>query len=126
MKYVFTFNEVNTGRIEVEADHRPDNGEIINKILEGRADYNDTDFTDFKLVEVDGEAPNKATASTEGRQTFEVMITETLQKTVTVTANDLCEAEETVQGEWNNQDHILDADHFKGVRFDAVPVPAGV
>lgn len=53
MKYVFTFNEVNYGRIEIESDHKPDNGEIIEKILEGKADYNDTDFTDFRLIKTD-------------------------------------------------------------------------
>jgi hypothetical protein len=53
---------------------------------------------------------------------FEVTITETLQKTVTVTAKDRCEAEEMVQDQWDNQDHILDADSFKGVTFEAVPL----
>ena len=56
---------------------------------------------------------------------YEVTITETLQKKVTVTAADPCGAEEIVQDEWDNQEHILDADHFKGVRFDAVPVGRG-
>ena len=54
MKYVFTFNEINYGRIEIEAESEPEKDEIIEKILEGRADYNDTDFTDFCLIEVDG------------------------------------------------------------------------
>lgn len=53
MKYVFTFKEINSGCIEIEADHKPNNGEIIKRIFEGNADYNDMDFTDFKLVEVD-------------------------------------------------------------------------
>jgi hypothetical protein len=56
MKYVYTFKEVNYGRIEIESDRKLDNGDIIMEILEGKADYNDTDFTDFRLVEVDGEA----------------------------------------------------------------------
>jgi hypothetical protein len=124
MKYVFTFNEINYGRIEVEADRRPDNGEIIEKILEGKADYHNTDFTSFKLIEVDGKVHNRDNASddTEGLQTFEVTITETLQQTVTVTAVDPCEAEEKVEAEWNNQDHILDADNFVGAKFTAVPI----
>ena len=54
MKYVFTFNETNYGRIEIEADSRPDNDDIIEKIIEGRADYHNTDFTNFRLVESDG------------------------------------------------------------------------
>ena len=122
MKYAFTFNETNYGSIEIEADHRPDNGEIIEKILEGMADYKDTDFTNFKLIEVDGVAPPVTDEDSKGN--YAVTITETLQKTVTVMATDQCEAEEMVQDEWDNQDHILDADHFKGVRFEAVPVAA--
>ena len=55
MKYVYTFTEINFGRIEIEAEHEAEKGEIIEKILEGKADYNDTDFTDFQLVEIDGE-----------------------------------------------------------------------
>jgi hypothetical protein len=50
MKYVFTFSEINYGRIEIESDHKPDKGEVINQILEGKATYHDTDFTDFELV----------------------------------------------------------------------------
>ena len=52
MKYVFTFNEVNFGRIEIEADREPRRDEIIKQILEGEANYHDTDFTDFCLVEI--------------------------------------------------------------------------
>ena len=120
MKYLFTFSEINHGSITVEADHRPDDGEIIERILEGMADYKDTDFTNFQLVEVDGVAPSAT--DDDSNSNFEVTITETLQKTVTVTANDQCEAEEMVQDEWDNQDNILDADHFKGVKFEGVPV----
>ena len=54
MKYVFTFNETNYGRIEIEAEREPDSGEIIEKIFEGRADYSNTDYTDFRLIELDG------------------------------------------------------------------------
>ena len=61
MKYVYTFNEINYGRIEIEAACRPDNGEIIEQILEGKVDYSDTDFTDFKLIEVDGESQEDGT-----------------------------------------------------------------
>jgi len=122
MKYLFTFSEINHGSITVEADHRPDDGEIIERILEGMANYKDTDFKNFRLVEVDGAAPPATDEGSAGN--YEVTITETLQKTVTVMATDQCEAEEMVQDEWDNQDHILDADHFKGVRFEAVPVAA--
>ena len=184
MKYVFTFNEIISGRIEIDAAHRPDRGEIIEQILEGKAHYNDTEFTDFRLVEVDGVTQAECagqrditawsqylqylrewadshsepgfygttpacfdewlgceyreTESDDGScdivvcagdeshenrpGTFKVTITESLQKTVTVTAADPCEAEEIVQDEWDNQEHILDADHFMGVRFEAVPM----
>ena len=59
MKYVFTFNEINYGRIEIEADHKPDNGEIIEKILDGEADYRDTDFTDFTLIKAETKREKK-------------------------------------------------------------------
>jgi hypothetical protein len=52
---------------------------------------------------------------------FEVTITETLQKTVKVMAKDQCEAEEAVQSQWDDEIHVLDADHFKGVVFSAAP-----
>jgi hypothetical protein len=63
MKYVFTFNETNYGRLEVEADREPDSGELIEEILAGKADYNDTDFTDFRLIEVDGVAQEDNTST---------------------------------------------------------------
>ena len=46
-------------------------------------------------------------------KTYEVTITETLQKTVTV------EAERQVEESWNNSEYILDADSFVGVDFSA-------
>ena len=58
MKYVYTFNEIIRGRVELEADHMPNNEEIIEKIHEGKADYHDTDFTNFRLIEMDGETQN--------------------------------------------------------------------
>jgi len=58
MKYVFTFKEIIYGRIEIESKHEPDNDDIIEKILEGGADYSNTDFTDFRLVEADGKTFN--------------------------------------------------------------------
>ena len=56
MKYLYTFSEINYGAIEIEADHEPDNDEIIGKIHDGYGNFNDTDFTDFRLIEIDGEA----------------------------------------------------------------------
>jgi len=59
MKYVFTFSEINYGRIEIEADHQPINSEIIEQILAGMAEYNEVDFTDFKLIETEKTKPNR-------------------------------------------------------------------
>ncbi len=50
---------------------------------------------------------------------FEVAITETLRKTVTVKAKSLAEAEELVESQWNNSEHVLDAEDFVSARFDA-------
>jgi len=53
---------------------------------------------------------------------FEVTITETLQMTITVDAKDQCEAEIIVEERWNDSEFILDAEHFKGAKFEAVAV----
>ena len=50
-------------------------------------------------------------------KTYEVTITETLQKTVTVEADSREEAERQVEENWNNSEYILDADSFVGVDF---------
>ena len=56
MKYVFTFNEINYGRVEFEADQRPDDSEVIEQIMNGMATYDDTNYSDITFVEVDGKA----------------------------------------------------------------------
>ena len=175
MNYVFTFNEINYGRVEIEADSRPDDVDIVNSILEGRANYNNTDFVDIKLIEVNGEPHKDITKGGKVSKTaawngylqylrdwadsheepgacgttpicfeewcdneynevtedydeelreFEVTITETLQKVVTVMASNQHEAEEIVQEEWSNQDHVLGSDNFFGVSFEPVPKKA--
>lgn len=50
-------------------------------------------------------------------KTYEVTITETLQKTVE--ANSRQEAERLVEKNWNDSEYILDADSFVGVDFSA-------
>ena len=50
---------------------------------------------------------------------YDVIITETLKKTVEVEAESQEEAEQTVINDWNNGAHILDADCFDGVVFEA-------
>lgn len=52
-------------------------------------------------------------------KTYEVTITETLQKTVEVEANSREEAERLVEQRWNDSEYILDADSFVGVDFSA-------
>ena len=63
MKYIYTFSEVNYGRIEIEAKCQPDQDEIINQILEGKADYYSTVFTDFDLIETARSTPKRVRAS---------------------------------------------------------------
>jgi len=53
---------------------------------------------------------------------FKVTITETLKMTVTVEAKDRLEAEQIVSDAWDDGNYILDADHFVGAEFEAVPV----
>lgn len=48
---------------------------------------------------------------------FEVTITETLKKTVTVEANSREEAEQLVSDRWHNSEYILDAEDFVGADF---------
>lgn len=52
-------------------------------------------------------------------KTYEVTITETLQKTVEIEAASREQAEELVEQKWNDSEYILDAEAFVGVNFDA-------
>lgn len=122
MKYVFTFKEINHGCIEIEADHKPNDGDVIEKILEGMADYNDTDFTDFRLVEIDGNPHLKSEEKTNFHNSFNVTITEKLQKVVAMKAASSDDAEQTVSDNWRSGNYILDAENFVGVEFEALPV----
>lgn len=51
---------------------------------------------------------------------YEVEITETLQKKVTVEATSQLEAEEMVTDAWNREDYVLDSGDFVGVDFKTV------
>lgn len=51
-------------------------------------------------------------------KTYEVTITEILQKTVEVEANSKEEAQALVERKWNDSGYILDAEDFTGVDFD--------
>ena len=55
-------------------------------------------------------------------QKFKVTITETLQTTVEVEAEDRYQAEQMVTDGWHNSEYILDADNFTGVTFKAIPL----
>ena len=48
---------------------------------------------------------------------YQVLIKETLAKTVTVEAESAAQARQIVERNWKNSEYILDADHFKGVTF---------
>ena len=50
---------------------------------------------------------------------FNVDIVETLKKTVTVEAETQEEAEQLVTDQWYRGEHILEADDFQGVEFEA-------
>ena len=52
-------------------------------------------------------------------KTYEVTITEPLQKTVAVEANSREGAERQVEQRWNDSEYILDAEAFMGVDFSA-------
>ncbi len=51
------------------------------------------------------------------KKTYKVLITETLQKTVIVEAENEQEAHRRVSDAWKNAEYILDADSFQGVEF---------
>jgi hypothetical protein len=54
---------------------------------------------------------------------FEVTITETSKMTVTVEAKSREEAEKIVSDNWHEDEYLIDpAEHFAGVKFEAVPV----
>lgn len=55
-------------------------------------------------------------------KTYQVTITEKLQITVEVEAHDRTEAECLVEERWNDQEFILDAEHFTGATFKAEPL----
>ena len=62
---------------------------------------------------------NATAAEIDTLREFDVEITETLQKTVTVEAADRDDAERIVEEQWKNSEYILDADNLTGVGFEA-------
>lgn len=53
------------------------------------------------------------------KKEYDVTITETLQMTVTIKAENLAEAEEIAEENWSNGDYILGAEQFIGASFTA-------
>lgn len=51
---------------------------------------------------------------------YEVTITETLKRTVTVEAESRDEAEQIISDQWRAEQHVLTADDFTGAVFEAV------
>ena len=54
------------------------------------------------------------------KKEYKVLITETLQKTVIVEAENEQEAHRRVSDAWKNSEYILDADSFQGVEFHVI------
>ena len=52
---------------------------------------------------------------------YQVQNKEVLAMIVTVEAESAAQAREIVEKRYNDSDYILDADHFKGVTFAAIP-----
>ena len=50
MKYLFSFNEVNHGCVEIESDRCPNSAEIIDSIVSGKAQIHSTDYIGFSLI----------------------------------------------------------------------------
>lgn len=55
---------------------------------------------------------------------YDVVITETLKKTVTVQAENPDEALQRASDAWHRGEYILDADAFQGVDFQNAPAGA--
>lgn len=53
----------------------------------------------------------------ENKKTYQIEITETLQKAVEIEADSMEEAISLVRAEWKRGDILLDADDFVGVEF---------
>ena len=53
---------------------------------------------------------------------YHVRITEMLERTVEIEAEDKLSAEQTVSDNWRNGEYILDADNFTGVTFEIARV----
>ena len=85
---------------------------------------NDLDMVHNRDSSSQGRLHDKLEAAKEktALKEFEVTITETLQMKVTVEARNQSEAEGMVEEGWIGNEYLLDADHFKGAKFEAALV----
>lgn len=60
------------------------------------------------------------------RKAYSVTITETLEMTVTVEADDQEQAEQMVSDGWHSSNYILGAENFVDVEVEAISVVDGV
>jgi hypothetical protein len=51
---------------------------------------------------------------------YHVKITEKFEMEVEIAAHDQADAEERVSENWNDEQYIIDAEHFKGASFDCI------
>ena len=56
------------------------------------------------------------------KKIFAVTITETSKMTVEIEAEDICEAEEIAEENWNNSEYVIGSENFVGADFEATPV----
>jgi len=77
----------------------------------------DAALNDFNTRDLPG-ALTKVPGSS---QSYKVMVTETLQKVITVVADSPEEAEQIVSDRWHDCKHVLTADDFAEIEFTIVP-----
>ncbi|MDR0287328.1 MAG: DpnD/PcfM family protein, partial [Clostridiales bacterium] len=65
---------------------------------------------------------DKGNTDTDSSGNFEVTITETLRKVITVEADNTNDAEQAVSDKWLSSEYILDSGDFTGVEFTALPL----
>jgi len=119
MKYTFRFKKINSGRIKIEAEHKPDDEEVIKNICKGMADYQNANFTNIRLIGAEVKTQKNSNKCFNSTKSYEVTITETLQKVITVDAASNDEAELITYNNWSAGDYILGAENFVDVDFNA-------
>ena len=71
-------------------------------------------------VEITETLQRTVSVEADSRAEAERLVTETLQRTVSVEADSRAEAERLVTEAWNNEDYVLDSTDFVGVDFKTV------